>query len=315
MKKFRGSLSLEAVISFTVFISFMFVLMMMVKFAIIRVALNSAVSETAKQIATQAYPLSYLIEWEDSTGKKVEAYEKEMSLLDGVENSKISENVGALFNLDEKTSTGIVSVATKAKDILMGGDKANTAAESFLLDTLAELEKKAGTALVCMIFNGCLDNSHVNFNKENITVSVAKLPMSERAFESIGNGKGYKSLELKKEDNNYNSEDVVVAAEYKYVLAFPFLPSFDITMREVAVEHAWLYGGNGTITNRKEGLDVNALKDFVFGKGERVYLGSMLTGKKYHKKDCRTLKRCGGIMTTKEIAEEDGYTPCKVCWP
>ena len=133
MRKLKGSLSLEAVISFTVFISFMFMLMTIVKFAIMRIALNAAVSETAKQIATQAYPLSYLIEWEESEGKKVESYEKEMKLMDGVENSEVSENVGALFNLDEETSTGIVSVATKAKDILSGGDNAEAAANSLLL--------------------------------------------------------------------------------------------------------------------------------------------------------------------------------------
>lgn len=314
MKKLKGSLSLEAVISFTVFISFMFMLMTIVKFAIIRVALNAAVSETAKQIATQAYPLSYLIEWEDSEGKKVELYEKEMKLMDGVENSDVSKNVGALFNLDEETSTGIVSVATKAKDILSGGDNAEAAANSLLLNGLQELEKAAGTQLICTIFNGCLDNSHVNFNKDNITVSIAKFPQSENAYKETGNSVGYTSLELEK-DKDYNDEDVVVAAEYKYKIAFPFLPSFDITMREVAVEHAWLYGGNGTITSRDERLEVKGLADFIFGKGEKVYLGSMLTGKKYHKKDCRTLKRCGGIMTTQEIAEKDGYTPCKVCWP
>lgn len=37
-------------------------------------------------------------------------------------------------------------------------------------------------------------------------------------------------------------------------------------------------------------------------------------GKKYHLKDCRTIKNTSTAISLKE-AKEKGYTPCKVCSP
>lgn len=309
MKKIKGSLSLEAVISFTIFISFMFMLLTIVKFSLVRITLNTAVAETTKQIATAAYPLSYLIEYENSVNEKVDTYESKMKLTDGISNETISSGISSLFNLDETEVSNAVGTITKIKDLF--GDDAKNAGISLVRSKVAELEGKAGTAIVCKIFNAYIEKSVIPFNKDNVTLSIVKMPQSDYAYKKTGTSQGYTDLGLAHDE--YSAEDVIIAVEYKYNFALPFLPSFEITMREAAAEHAWLYGGGGVITNREDKIDYEKLIKTIFGD-DRVYLGSMLAGKKYHKtSDCMTLWH-GSVITSKSVAEEDGYTPCKVCY-
>lgn len=56
-RKEDGSITLEAAVFMPFFILFLVFLLYMIKFALIDIALNRATSETAKQIATQVYPL------------------------------------------------------------------------------------------------------------------------------------------------------------------------------------------------------------------------------------------------------------------
>lgn len=310
MKKIRGSLTLEAVISFTIFISFMFMLLSVVKFSLVRITLNTATTETAKQIAVSSYPLSYLLEYENSVNENVDTYEEEMKLTEAMSNEEISDSVSTLFNIGSDEATNAVSTITKVKDLFFDSDNAANAGISLVRNAVADLEGKAGTAIASHIINAYIENSVIPFNKDDITLSIVKFPQSDFAYNNTGSGQGYTDMELA--HDSYSAEDVVIGIEYKYNFAMPFLPSFEITMRELAVEHAWLYGGGGTITNREDKLDFEHFKSVVFGD-DQVYLGSMLTGKKYHKKGCRTLWH-GAIVTSKDVAVSDGYTPCKICY-
>ncbi|WP_162880663.1 TadE/TadG family type IV pilus assembly protein [Paraliobacillus sediminis] len=56
-RKEDGSITLEAAVFMPFFILFLVFLLYMIKFALTDIALNRATSETAKQIATQVYPL------------------------------------------------------------------------------------------------------------------------------------------------------------------------------------------------------------------------------------------------------------------
>lgn len=309
MKKIKGSLSLEAVISFTIFISFMFMLLSIVKFSMARITLNTAVSETAKQIATASYPLSYLIEYENSINSATDKYEGEMKLTEGVSNADLSSNISTLFNLDSNEVSSAVDTITKVKDLF--GDNAKNAGVSLVREKVAELEGKAGAALACKVFNAYIEKSIVPFNKDNITLSIVKFPQSEYAYKQTGTSKGYTDLEL--DHDSYSAEDVIIAVEYKYNFALPFLPSFEITMRDMAAEHAWLYGGSGVITNREDGIDYEGFKSAVFGN-DRVYLGCKLSGKRYHKQDCFTISH-GTIVVSRETAIKEEYTPCEICKP
>ena len=62
MRHVRGSLTVEAIISVTMFISVMFLLLTMVKLVLMMTILNNATVEAAKVIATGAYPISILNE-------------------------------------------------------------------------------------------------------------------------------------------------------------------------------------------------------------------------------------------------------------
>lgn len=311
MKKYKGSLSLEAVISFTIFISFMFLLLSIVKFSLVRITLNTATAETAKQIATASYPLSYLLEIENSENAKIDAYEGEMALTEGLSNNALGASISSLFNTNQQETTNVVNTITKMKDLLSGGDNAIVAGESLVRNLVAELETEVGAYVACNVLNNYIEKSVLPFNKEDITLSIVKFPQSEYAYSQVGTSEGYPNLGLTKD--MYSAEDVVIAVEYKYDFALPFLPSFKITMREVAVEHGWLYGGGNNITNREDGIDYSKFKSIVFGENP-VYLGSKLTGSKYHKKDCRTLWH-GSIIMNRDEANNQGYSPCKVCKP
>ena len=72
-KRKRGSLTVEAVIAFSVFISFMFMLLSMVKISLVKITLENAVSETAKYIASASYPIGMFNDIADDSNKTVKA--------------------------------------------------------------------------------------------------------------------------------------------------------------------------------------------------------------------------------------------------
>lgn len=307
MKKFRGSLSLEAVISFTVFICFMFMLLTVVKLALVRITLNTATAETAKQIATASYPLSHLIEWQRTEQKKISNYENRIKLTEGI-NSGVDST---LFGSGGEAS-GVAGVLNQIAGI--SGDALKMNGVQAVQDLVGDIYSKFGAEVACSIFNSYIENSGVSFDKENIELAIVKFPQAEGCSYGIS---AEKCQAAGIDEKAYSAEDIVISVEYKYELALPFLPSFEIVMRETAVEHAWIYGGGGSPVKRGDQSVIkdvtDEFADVVFGK-DRVYLGAMLSGKKYHKKDCPRLWK-GSIMTSKLQAEKEFYTACKVCKP
>lgn len=64
--------TLEATIVFPVFLAFLLLLINFIKVGMVYLAVNHAVSETAKQIATHAYPLVYVKKGVDNLESKME---------------------------------------------------------------------------------------------------------------------------------------------------------------------------------------------------------------------------------------------------
>ena len=230
MKKLNGSLTIEAVISFTIFLSFMFMLLTIVKFSLVRITLNAAASETAKQIATSAYPMSYLIEYENSVNEGADQYEEKMSLTESISNEDLSNSVSELFGINSEEVSNAVSTMTKVKDLFFGENSAE-AGVSLVRDVFADLEGQACIAVAGNIINDYIDNSVIPFNKDDTNLSIVKFPQSEFAYEKTGHGQGYADMEL--DHDSYSAEDVVIGIEYKYNFAMPFLPSFEIKMRSL----------------------------------------------------------------------------------
>ena len=71
-KKDKGSLTIEAIISFTVFLMVSFLMLQLVKLTMISLVMNSCTQETAKQLATSSYPLVMVNDLIDETGEKIE---------------------------------------------------------------------------------------------------------------------------------------------------------------------------------------------------------------------------------------------------
>ena len=309
-KKNKGSLTLEAVIAFTIFISFMFMLLTIVKLSIIRITLNVATTETVKQIATSAYPLSSLMEWQRTEQKKIKHLEGRIKVSDGI---KTTVNAQSLFANNTKVNS-IGGAFNSAMDLFGGINKVKVEGHKAVQNLVGDIYNKEVSILASNIFNDIVDNMGVPMDKEKIDIAIVKFPEPEECATALDvevcDMAGITS-------GSYVPEDMVLSVEYNYELALPFLPSFEIVMRETAIEHPWIYGGNGAPVKRGDQSilkkESDAFQDIVFGK-DRVYLGAMLAGRKYHKKNCRTLSK-GSIVTSKEQAKKEFYTPCKVCKP
>lgn len=314
MGRNKGSLTIEAVISFTIFLSFMFMLLSVVKFAITDITLSCATSETAKQLAAVAYPVQMINDAENETDEVAGKYSNNsgaVTLAKGLDQTIQSTVINMIFATSSKergkaVSGGFDSLAS----MFMNQAAANI--WNYFRDNIAEIKDKAKYAVAANIFNSCIENSLVNIDKDKITLEVVELPQSNYEWNHSQLDKKYLDMGLKP-GTNFGQEDVVIGIKYDYKILLPFFPAMDITIREIAIEHAWIHGGDGTITAKKEGIDVTKIADFLLG-GDNVYIGLEGHGKCFHKNSCFTIKdHC------KEISRWDAYNrglrPCKFCHP
>ena len=310
--KKRGSLTVEAVISFTVFIMVMFLLLTLVKLVLMMTVLNNATVETAKIIATSAYPISFLNEAQSGL-EDMEDNLKPTTLASSIVGTGQSAVVSDLLGGDPDTvlKSGFSSICKG----LVGGT-----AVKLLKGAVYEIKGNTVNYLCGKLIQGYVENCGLRFDPEKLTLRVAKIPETEAEFEHLHTG----SLSLSEDgsltaspassasgtDGNFNAEDVVLCLEYPYELALPFLPSFTITLRSDSVEHAWLTGTSEG-PERTEGID---LSNLLFGKEKRVWIPTGGNGKRYHTKDCHLLWS-SKIETTVNSAKKQGFTACKICKP
>lgn len=310
-KKEKGSLTIEAVISFTVFLAVSFLMLQLVKLTMVSLVLNSCTQETAKQLATSCYPIVIVNSGIDGVNKK---------LTDG---NEITSSVSSILE-SSSADAGLLSV--------MGAGTGSVGSVSELFSQLADtvskgintlftdLKGKAGLYITAKIMDGYLDSSGIAFNKDNVVFRIVKLPLTDGEYKYMD---GYhvegekddlvlkKSSDAEGMDGDFNRDDIVVCAEYDYQIVLPLIPSINLKLRSTAVEHAWLTGCSSS-TSRKEGLREKVFKD-------EVYLATGGYGKSYHRKDCRMITLNGsffrGSAINRSQAVSSGYEPCKVCQP
>ena len=305
-KRQKGSLAIEAVISFTVFICFMFTLLTIVKMSMVKITLNTVVTETVKNIATSAYSLSFLMESQNSAQAETDALLDEFKLSESSGDTPV-DMLGYALGLDFPAS----AVAGWPDALMNVVNNLDTIGESVLLNALGDLQGAIGGQMVCGMINTALDDANIPINRDNVTVKFVKFPQADRSYEKIPSDH-LADFNIQKED--YTAEDAVIALEYTYNISLGILPDIDVTLRSAGIEHGWLYGGNGVIRNLEEGIDTSVLEEMIYGT-DSVYIGSAWTGKKYHKKDCPTLYR-GASRISRAAAAERGYTePCSRCKP
>lgn len=312
MKGKKGSLTVEAIISFTVFISVMFLLLTLVKLVLTMTILNNATVETAKTFATGAYPISILNEKQAGIEKKADAIQPanlQESLKASVSSGIITQLLGGDW---KKMAAG--SAASTLTDLIEG------AAVELGKNAVYQLKGQTVNYLCGKVLQGYVENCGIRIDPEKLMLRAVKIPETETEFKSLHG----ESMSLSDsggltaaaasgpfaKDGDFNAEDVLICLEYPYEIALPLLPSFTVTLRSVSVEHAWLHGTSAG-PKRTEGICV---QDILFGKETVVYVATGGHGKRYHKETCSTLWS-SYTSESLSVAKAAGLTPCKVCNP
>lgn len=301
MKKEKGSLAIEATISFTVFLCFMFVLMTIVKLSMVYITLNDVTSETVKKIAGMSYPLSYVNDFIDAEAANVKNFvdEKKESITD-LANKNGSESILQELGFDG----GIESIISNAETVM----------KNFADNILGKLEDfkiNKQTELAANIYSDLLDKTNMPIDKSKINVKYFTLPQSETEFTY---SKQFAPDLTNLDESRLDKDDVVLVVEYDYTIAIPFFPAYDVKLKSMAVEKAWLDGGNHVVPAKREGIKVDVETSPI------VYYTNTGKGQKYHRENCMTLVRSeknGNKRMTIETnaAEEKGLKPCLLCKP
>lgn len=305
----KGSLTIEAIISFTVFLAVSFLMLQLVKLTMISLVMNSCTQETAKQLATSCYPIVEVNEVISDVNVKIS--DISTSVTDALKEQSGSDALGSIMGAETDTVSGVSELFQKLVGIANDG----------VMSIFRGLKGKAGIYITAKIMDGYLDSSGFAFDKDKVVFRVVQLPLTEGEYKNfIGyTVKGEKNdLVLKPSsdsegfDGDFNRDDVVVCAEYDYKVVLPMIPAISLKLRSTAVEHAWL-GGCSSTTSKEAGL-----KDKIFS--DSVYVSTGGYGKSYHREDCITLKSsksngytAAGINLS--VAKANGLKPCKVCNP
>jgi hypothetical protein len=301
----KGSITAEACIIFPAFLSVFFLLLFLVKFTCTGILLDYAVNETAKEIATSAYPISFINEFED---EKLEEYgnaaiptlEEELEELadqfggfspDNVLSTLVSEDfkgaeaTEAIKGILEDYRKGIIGgIVDSIKPIYWD---MKSSGKYFIADTFVKEHLKSPL-----------------LNRERVKLRLVEFPQGKAEFEARSKSKIYESFGLTPGED-FNGDDVVIQLEYDYRVKLPFMKPLIIKMVHTAVERAWITGSFGILTVEDEGFDLKPEEDIVF---------ITRTGIRYHRGSCRHLRKSKLPMDVGE-AKADGYTPCKVCKP
>lgn len=310
MKRKKGSLTVEAVISMTVFISAMFLLLTMVKLVLFMTILNNATAETAKAIATAAYPLSYLNAAQEGIEAKAESI-RPQNLQSTLSGSGEKNLIVDLMCGDEMMSSDIVGTISSFVNGAL--DKTEIAAY--------ELKGAAVNYLCGQIIKGYVEECGLSIDEEKIVLRAVKIPETDTEYSTMhteplllsesGTLTARPSSAADGTDGQFGAKDVLICLEYDYEMALPFLPSASVTLRSTAVERAWLYG-TAVGPSRKEGININNL---LFGDSKVVYIATGGYGECYHKSGCQHLWTSQTCVTLEYATQTLGLRPCKTCKP
>lgn len=307
--KQKASLTVEAVIAFVSYLSFMFMLLLMVKMSMVSIVLNGAVNETAKQIATMAYPLNIPIAVANDQGDKVEVF------------TTVEKNVSELINNPQETILeyifenvdGIDSIKSgdwkNMGDILMSGGSVKDAVIGAVISGGEDLLANYCANAAAKTIQEYVNDSKMPIRSENIKIRIVKLPMSDQSYKNLDTGSGaYSDFKLTKDDFDVN--DVVIAIEYSYVMNLPFLDQIRLTLRDVAVEQAWV-NGCSSMRTWSEGIKIEDLHDKLTGENTKYWIAGGEYGNCYHKQGCPALYRKNALP----VSDTAGKKPCKRCNP
>ncbi|HWR61222.1 MAG TPA: TadE/TadG family type IV pilus assembly protein [Clostridia bacterium] len=301
----RGSVTVEACVVLPVFLTLFFLLLFMVKFICTGMLLDHAVNETAKEIATSAYPISFINEFED---EKLEQYG--------------SAGIPSLEEELEKLGEQFWSPNPgNAMSVILSGDLSGEEAAEALEGVLQDY----GKGIIGKIVGGitplywdmkssgkyyiadALIREHLDsplLKQDAVRLRLVEFPQGRAEFAARSQSDMYESFGLAP-GIDFNADDVVIRLEYDYRIKLPFVKELKLKLVYTAVERAWLKGSFGVVAAGEEGLDLEPAENTVF---------ITRTGIRYHLGSCRYLRK-SKLPIDLEEAKAGGYTPCKVCKP
>jgi hypothetical protein len=311
-KKLKGSVTIEACVILPIFLSFFLILLTLVKIACINIALDHAVNETAKQIATCAYPVSFLNELEDKIVEKYGAGKidslqeniKEITYNSLEESSQdvTTDMLSGNFSMTD-ISNILTSVKQNGSEVLKKG--LGSLVENLGEDSYWNIKEIGKYAIVKSVMDQLLDVKLIN--KNNLKLTLVEFPQGDTEYEACKKSTAIKAIGLIP-DKDFGIDDVVIQIQYKLKISLPVLGARTINLKHTAIERGWLHGGNGVYTSKAEGIK---LEDF--GKVQKIVYITR-TGEKYHTENCRYLRH-SKIAVTLNDEIKSSYEPCKVCKP
>lgn len=327
-KKCRGSLTVEAVLTFPVFLCFFILLIYFIKLACINISLNHAAAETAKHIASSCYPVTYVNRFEDEIFPregyigsiiKNEVKKADSYILYGSKN-EYSDFLSKILSGEAGEKDFSCLMNEFAENILKKGLQNmvldETADDYFTVKVQAEY-KAAEVLMKKFISDKIMDS-------DNLKVVFVNLPQSNTEYRIKNNSVWYKNI-CDKIGYKPGQNEVVIAIEYKTDISLPFISTREIKITKKAVEKAWVNGSytaynplklfnKSTGSNSKTKSDNGSSKDesekSEESDSEVVYITR--TGTRYHKNGCMYLRK-SKIAITKREAIKKGYVPCKIC--
>lgn len=302
----KGSITVEASIVLPLFISVFFILLIMVKLVCTQILLDHAVYETAKELASSAYPLSFINGYEDEKlseyGKvKIPTLEEELEKLASpgavLSHGNILETVISGDFGDKEFAEAVKGILEDYRKGIIGG----------IVDGITPAYWDAKAVCKYYIADSLLREQLDNplLDSDKVRLRLVELPQGEAEFSARSGSSRYEDFGLKP-GVDFDRSDVVIQVEYDWKVRLPFFQPMSIGMVHTAVEKAWLKGSSGVVAAAEEGFD---LED---PSGEVVYITR--TGIRFHEETCRYLRK-SKLPTTIGEAEAKGYTPCKVCKP
>lgn len=201
-------MTLEATVVFPVFMVLLFCLINFINLCGRYVAMDHAVSETAKDIATHLYPMQYVSAGLDSSRQAAINKIMESFSPEGIPNP--------LQQLQRQSQSELLQTLVKNIDVKLSNSvnqKLDPVIESMIkrkiiqLYPLGKLQESDFELVQTELYQPILKNSQQ-------TSQVGNVPL--------------------------NKEDVALVVEYKVKVLFPFGPMKEITLSNTAVERAWL---------------------------------------------------------------------------
>ncbi len=331
-----GSLTVEASLTFPVFVCLFLALLFFVRLASINITLNHVVHEAAKQIAASCYPISYLNELED----EIIPYNPDMQLLEVDESEEEGIVSNEMQNEYKKVLSLILDGGTNETDFAdlfmqIGTDLFSDWFNDKISDKIAgqyfKIKSQAERYVVMSLIRQFLADTAID--SEKLELVFFELPQSQSEFD------------IKQKNSDYltkcsslgfvpQKDEVVIVVKYKVGLHIPFFTVKELKIVKTAVERAWLNGSYGVYAKAGSAVtqeENNSPKGDEGGEesnepdspsiddeektkegDEEEYVYITRTGARYHKRECTYLSK-SRIPIEKSEAETKGYTPCKIC--